>query len=106
MKRTYFKIAALAVAAILSISILAGCTSGPSGIFGDERGAWRLELKSGGKATLNFQGQPLGECSYTSTDKQLTLTCPPPAGTSTFNIQSDGTLVGPPNSNLPTLKKK
>lgn len=105
MKRTYCRMAALAVGAVLSIVILVSCTSGPSGTYGDETGAWRVEFKSGGKATMSFQGQPLGECTYTSTDKQLTLTCPPPAGTATFNIQSD-TLVGPPNSNLPTLKKK
>ena len=106
MKRVYCRTAALAAAAIFSILVLVSCTSGPSGTYGDDTGAWRLDFKSGGKATMSFQGQPLGECTYTSTDKQVTVVCPPPAGTATFNMQSDGSLVGPPNSNLPTLKKK
>ena len=98
----YCKMTALATAAI-SIAILVGCTPDPTGTYADQSGTWRLELKSGGKATLTFGGQP-GECSYTSTDKQVTVNCPGTTG-ATFDIQKDGSLTGSSNSMVPPLRK-
>jgi hypothetical protein len=105
MNRTYCRVAALAVAAICSILVLVSCTPDLTGTYVDETGAWRLELKSGGKATMSYGGQP-GECTCTCADKKVTLTCSSPAGTATFDVQSDGSLAGPSNSMIPTLKKQ
>jgi hypothetical protein len=83
---------------------LAGC-GGVRGKYADANNAVTLELRSGGGATFSFAGQT-AECTYVTKDDQVTLDCMADGGKMTFNVQKDGTLVGPPGSLFPPLKKK
>lgn len=86
--------------------ITAGCKSGMTGTYTDANGAVILELKSGGKANFTFMGD-VENCTYESSDKQLTLTCKgSPAPVTVFNIHEDGALTGPPGTFMPPLRKE
>jgi len=91
-------------ATLVAILCVAAC-GGMQGTYTDTTGAVSLVLKSGGNATFTFAGQS-GDCTYTSSGKTVTLTCPGQAGAVNFTAGSDGTLSGPPDSFFPPLKKK
>jgi hypothetical protein len=98
-----FAVAAIAVAYLSSI----GCSSGMTGTYSDPAGGMVLDLKSGGKASLSFQGD-IADCSYRKSGSQLTVNCEGLAGQSVFNIHDDGslTLVGPGGGFVPALRKQ
>lgn len=81
------------------------CTSGPSGTYSDPMGSVIVELKSGGKANITFQGQMV-DCTHSSSGKELTLNCKEPAGKIVFTIHDDGSLTGPPEGFMPTLRQQ
>jgi hypothetical protein len=84
---------------------LSACHSGPSGTYSDANGAVLLELKSGGKANITFMGE-VGDCTYTTSGQQLSLSCQGDAGNLVFTIHDDGSLTGPPGSFMPMLRKQ
>lgn len=84
--------------------VLAGCGS-VKGKYADANNAVTLELRSGGTATFSFGGQT-AECTYVVKGNQVNLDCLADGGKMTFTVQKDGTLVGPPGSLFPPLKKK
>jgi hypothetical protein len=86
-------------------AFLVACNSGPSGTYSDANGSVLLELKSGGKANITFMGD-VADCTYSTSDNQLTLDCKGPAGKIGFTIHDDGSLTGPPGSFMPTLRKQ
>jgi len=88
--------------AITAVSITAGC-GGVTGTYSDPTGGVSIELKSGGAAMFTFAGQS-SPCTYTTSGKQVSLTCQ--GQTTVFTIQDDGSLAGPPGSLMPPLKKK
>ena len=99
--RTSVSLASAAIALLIC-----GCNSGPTGTYTDANGAVILELRSGGKANFTFIGD-VEECSYKSSDRQLTLTCKgSPVPSTVFNIHDDGSLTGPPGSFMPPLRKE
>jgi hypothetical protein len=86
--------------------VVSGCNSGPHGTYTDSSGAVILELRSGGKASFTFMGD-VEDCSFKSSDRQLTLTCKGnPAPVTAFNIHDDGSLTGPPGTFMPPLRKE
>lgn len=88
------------------IVIASACKSGVAGTYSDANGAVILELRSGGSASFTFMGD-VEDCSYKSTDKQLTLTCKgSPVPTTVFNIHDDGSLTGPAGAFMPPLRKQ
>lgn len=91
------------LAAVLSIF---GCHSclGPNlqGTYTDASGAFKLELQSGGKATLTTLNSPTA-CTYKADGKQLTVLCE--NQTLPFTIQDDGSLMPPAEAQLGPLKK-
>jgi len=76
---------------------------GLEGNYSDGKGAVSLELKSGGKAMLIYMNES-NDCTYQSTDKDVTLQCADITDPMTLGRGSDGTLT---SSGLfpPTLKK-
>lgn len=84
-----------------------GCGgSGPEGKYRDSAGATTLELKSGGKANLDF-GQIHIDGTYTLDGDKLTIR--PTAGdtsqTMVFVVNADGSIDGPPGSAIQKLQK-
>lgn len=89
---------------LLAIFVI-GCQS-VTGTYSDANGAVILELRSGGSASFTFMGD-VEDCSYTSSAKQVTLTCKgSPVPTTVFNIHDDGSLTGPRGAFMPPLRKK
>lgn len=97
--------AAASLAAIFLILPLSTCTASVQGTYVDQSGTWKLELKSGGKATFTFLGDA-NDCTYSTSGKQLTLNCKEPVGSSTVTVQDDGSLAGPPGSMIPVMRKQ
>lgn len=93
------------VCSLIPLLFVIGCHS-ITGTYSDANGAVILELRSGGSASLTFMGD-VENCSYTSSGKQVTLTCQgSPVPTTVFNIHDDGSLTGPPGAFMPPLRKK
>jgi hypothetical protein len=82
-----------------------GCGSKPSGTYRDAEGAVTLQLNDG-KATLDF-GMIHLDAAYKVDGDKVTLT--PLQGdmsqTMVFTVNSDGSLAGPPGSEMPRLVK-
>jgi hypothetical protein len=104
--------ASLTIVVVFIAAITAACTGtstsgmgggGLEGNYTDGKGAVSLELKSGGKATFIYMNET-NDCTYQSTDKDITLQCPDITDPMTLARGSDGTLT---SSGLfpPTLKK-
>ena len=101
------------VAVSLAVGSAAACTGTSTsggmgggsleGSYSDGKGAVSVELKAAGKATLVYMNEA-SECTYQSTDKDVTLHCPNITDPMTLTRGSDGTLT---SSALfpPTLKK-
>lgn len=86
--------------------LASGCKSGPTGTYTDANGAVILELRSGGDANFTWMGD-VENCSYKTSDRQLTLTCKgSPAPVTVFNIHDDGSLTGPAGTFMPPLRKQ
>lgn len=101
MKRMSLRRAFLIAA--FAVSIFHGCNCpGTTGTYSDLGGAITLELKSGGKATLTFMGDP-ASCIYKVDGKKLLLNCKNEQ--LTFTIHDDGSLTGPPGTVMPALRK-
>jgi hypothetical protein len=100
--RTCKSVSILAGSLVLLVS---GCNSGPRGTYTDANGAVILELRSGGKASLTFMGD-VQDCTYESSEKQVTLSCKSEAGKTAFNLHDDGSLTGPPGSFMPPLRRE
>jgi hypothetical protein len=85
---------------VLLLGVLAGCDSGPKGTYTNVNGLITLDLVGGGKATLSAFGETK-DCTYTTADKALHVTC----GREKFDfrVNSDGSLVGP--GTLGVMKK-
>jgi hypothetical protein len=94
-----------AVAGICAM-LLPGCKSSMTGTYSDANGAVILELRSGGSANFTWMGD-VENCSYKTSDRQLTLTCKgSPVPETVFNIHDDGSLTGPPGTFMPPLRKQ
>lgn len=106
MKHSVFRrtvLSALILAAFLCMNACMGCLPGNmEGTYADASGAFRLELKSGGKATLTTLNSPTA-CTYKKDGKQLTVVCE--TQTLAFTIQDDGSLLPPQESMIGPLKK-
>lgn len=89
--------------ALACFAVLAGC--GVQGTYSDPNGAMTIELKSGGVATITMMGQT-AQCAYTTASNQVIVDCKDAGGKTTFTVQNDGSLAGPPGSFFPVLKKK
>lgn len=109
MRTTLRAAFSILVGASLMAVACTGATTGGStgggleGNYSDGKGAVSVELKAGGKATLVYMNEA-NECTYQSTDKDVTLQCPNITDPMTLGRGSDGTLT---SSGLfpPTLKK-
>ena len=103
MKSSLCRIAAISVIAVSSL-VVSGCKSshGVQGTYSDASGAWVLDVKSGGKATLTFYGDSR-PCDYTATEDQLTLGCQGEKNKINFTIHQDGSLNA--QGFMPALKK-
>ena len=62
-----------------------------------------IEFKSGGKAFVST-GPVSTSCTYTASGKTVTLVCE--GDKTTFTVDDDGALIGPPNGMLGRLTKK
>ena len=81
---------------------LTACTPNVEGTYADPSGDIRIELKSGGQATVKFWTVG-GPCTYEVKGKDVSLTC---NGTTThYTVKDDGSLAGPPVVGMPDLKK-
>ena len=99
----------LMASAVVCMAFVTGCASACSsavkGTYSDAMGAVILELKAGGKANLTFGGL-VADCTYTSSDKTIQLTCKGDADPTVFTIHDDGSLTGPPGSFMPSLRRQ
>ncbi len=88
----------------MCIVIGAGCSSqhGVQGTYSDPSGAWVLDLKGGGQATLTFYGDSR-PCTYTVSGDQVAVKCKGERGTLNFTAHQDGSLSG--QGFMPVLKK-
>jgi hypothetical protein len=103
MSKAMFRDVTLAGGLFCLSCLLAGCSS-VTGTYADTTGSFGLDVQSGGKATMTFMGIS-SACTYTTSGKQLTLTCPGQPGGEVFTVNSDGSLAPPPDTLIPVLKK-
>jgi hypothetical protein len=96
---------AILISIMAGACLAIGCGSKPEGTYKDPDGAVTLALKDG-KASLDF-GMIHIDAAYTVDGDKLTLT--PLQGNAAqamvFVINSDGSLAGPPGSEMPKLVK-
>ena len=93
-----------AVSAIAFSIAIAGCGSSVAGsTYIDNGGVVQIEFKSDGKAYVST-GPVTNTCSYTQSGKTLTLSCR--GDKTTFTVEDDGALSGPPDSFMGRLTKK
>jgi hypothetical protein len=62
----------------------------------------KIEFQSGGKALTSF-GPMTSNCTYTQSDKKISLTCE--GDTTQLTMNDDGSLAGPPDGMLAHLTK-
>jgi hypothetical protein len=93
------------VAATVTAILPVACGgSSVEGTYSDPNGSMMVELKSGAKAAFTLMNQVM-ECTYKSTDKEITLDCPSGGAPMTLTRHDDGSLSGPPGGSMPILKK-
>jgi hypothetical protein len=93
----------LMLVAILWMNACSACSSSNlPGTYTDSSGAFKLELKSGEKATLTTMSGSTA-CTYKADGKQLTVVCE--TQTLAFTVQDDGSLMPPPEAGIGPLKK-
>ena len=90
---------------LVGVSLAAGCGSNPEGKYQDTEGAVTLELKDG-KAGLNYG--PIRIDGTYKVDGEKIIIRPTVGDTSqtmVFTINKDGSLAGPPGSDIRKLQK-
>jgi hypothetical protein len=93
----------MVMAAALSMSACSSCLPGNvEGTYSDVSGAFKVELKGGGKATFTTLNSPV-DCTYVKDGKKLNLTCE--NRVLSFTIQDDGSLMPPQEAGIGPLKK-
>ena len=99
MNRSWIR-KALVILALSGAALEIGCTADRDGTYRDAAGAVTLELK-GGKAGLNY-GRIRIDGSYTIDGDKLTIrpTVGDTSQTMVFTINSDGSIDGPPGSDI------
>jgi len=106
MKRPVMRatiLSALILAVMLCMNACSACTgSSLEGTYTDTTGGFKLELKSGGTATLTTMSGATA-CTYKVDGKQLTVVCE--NQTLPFTVQDDGSLMPPAEAQLGPLKK-
>jgi hypothetical protein len=96
-------LSAVILAAILWFNACNACTSvSLPGTYTDSTGGFKLELKSGGTASLTTLNNTTA-CTYKVDGKQLTVQCENQI--LPFTIQNDGSLMPPAEAQLGPLKK-
>jgi hypothetical protein len=89
---------------VAMVVVAASCGGGIEGTYGDPNGPTKLELKSGGKATFTVMNQA-ADCTYTVDKQKVTLDCKEGAPIE-LTLSDDGTtLINPPGSMMPNMKK-
>jgi hypothetical protein len=91
---------------VLAVAVLAaGCGSNPEGKYRDSGGSITLELKDG-KATLDY-GRIRIDGTYTVDGEKITMrpTVGETSQTMVFTINKDGSIDGPPGSDITKLRK-
>jgi hypothetical protein len=91
------------LAAALSVALASCGTSVAGNTYIDNGGVVQIEFKSGGKAYVST-GPVSNACTYTQSGKTLTLICN--GDKTTFTVDDDGALNGPPNGFMGRLTKK
>ena len=96
-------LSAVILTAILWFNACNACTT-PSlqGTYTDSTGGFKLELKSGGQASLTTLNNTTA-CTYKVDGKQLTVQCE--NQTLPFTVQDEGSLMPPAEAQLGPLKK-
>ena len=96
---------ALLVSVLAAAALAVGCGSNPEGKYRDAQGAVTLELK-GGKASLNYGPIRIDGTYIVDGDK---ITIRPTVGetsqTMVFTVNNDGSIDGPPGSDITKLRK-
>lgn len=89
---------------VMLLGLCSSCNSdhGVKGTYMDASGAWVLELKSGGDATLTFYGDSR-PCTYSVSGDQITLSCKGEREKLNFNVHQDGSLTA--QGFMPALRK-
>lgn len=101
LRRTIFS--AVILAAILCLNACSSCLgSHLEGKYSDASGAFKVELNSGGKATLTTLNSDT-PCTYKVDGKQVTLQCENQI--LSFTVQDDGSLMPPPETQIGRLTK-
>ena len=89
---------------LMSALVSNGCGSSVEGnTYTGNGGVVVVEFKSGGKAFVST-GPVSTPCTYTASGKTVVLTCE--GDKTTFTVDDDGALIGPPNGMLGRLTKK
>ncbi len=103
MKMRMCSVAAITVLIAFSL-IDSGCSSnrGIQGTYSDPSGAWVLDLKSGGQATLTFYGDSR-PCTYSVSGDQVKVSCKGERATMNFTVHQDGSLTA--QGFMPALRK-
>jgi hypothetical protein len=103
MKNSLRKKVVVIATLVCAGSGLTGCGPDIKGTYSDG-GSVILEVRSGGAATMTFMGES-APCTYVVSGSQLNLDCKGEAGKLTLTIHDDGSLVGPPGTFVPPLRK-
>jgi|ERR1041385_4343763 len=99
-RSTISKVLVIAVVLFLATSC-GGKVAGNTYI--DNGGVVKVEFKSGGKAYVST-GPVANTCTYSESGKTVTLTCE--GDKTTFTVDDDGALNGPPGGFLSRLTKQ
>ncbi len=100
--KTKLSTISIGVAAVV-LFLTTGCSGKVQGnTYVDNGGVVKIEFKSGGKAYVST-GPVSTTCSYSETDKNVTLICE--GDKTVFTIDDDGALNGPPGGMLSRLTK-
>jgi hypothetical protein len=93
------------VSVLAAAALAIGCGGNPEGKYRDAQGAVTLELK-GGKATLEY-GRIRIDGTYTVDGDKITMrpTVGNTSQTMVFTINKDGSIDGPPGSDITGLQK-
>jgi len=104
MNRSWIRKALLS-SVLTGITLAVACGNNPEGKYRDSQGAVTLELK-GGKATLDY-GLIRIDGTYTVDGDKITIR--PTVGdtrqTMVLTVNSDGSIDGPPGSEITKLRK-
>jgi hypothetical protein len=97
------KLVAVGIAFVAS-AMAAGCST-IEGVYSDQNGATKIELKSGGKASMTVMTETK-DCTYTTDKNKISLDCKMGAPLDLTLSDDKTTLQMPPGSMMPDLKKK